>query len=280
MYHQQVHPQPSVFDEVAASYDEQFNHTRLARLLRPRVWRRLAQCFSPGQTVLELACGTGEDALWLARRGVKIVATDASTEMLRIVNRKSEAANLNSRVETRHLTLQQLVDPREPWSPGSLFEGEFDSRLFDGAFSNFGGLNTIGQWRPLAERLGQIIAGKGRLVLVVMGPCCPWELIWFLAHGHPWRAFRRFKSPAIAEIGGKQFPVWYPSARRLRRAFLPWFHCLFVESLGLWLPSGSTAHLMDRWPGLFRRLERVELRTARWTGGWGDHYIMVLERKQ
>ena len=47
-------------------------------MLRGRVWQTLERTFTPGQHILELACGTGEDALWLAQRGIQVTATDGS----------------------------------------------------------------------------------------------------------------------------------------------------------------------------------------------------------
>ena len=46
--------------------------------------------------VLEIGCGTGEDALFLAQQGIHITATDASEEMLRITREKTENQELNS----------------------------------------------------------------------------------------------------------------------------------------------------------------------------------------
>ena len=150
--------------------------------------------------------------------------------------------------------------------------------LFDGILSNFGGLNVLSDWRPLAESLARSVKPGGWVLLVPMGPVCPWEMGWHLAHGE-WRtALRRWRPPAYARIGETDIPIWYPSARRLRRDFAPWFQHIRSESLGLWLPPSYLAHLVDRFPRLFARLDRLERITARITRGWGDHYIMVLRR--
>jgi hypothetical protein len=37
-------------------------------------------------------------------------------------------------------------------------------------------------------------------------------------------------------------------------------------------------HWVTRRPGLFARLNRLEQAAARLTRGWGDHYMMSLER--
>jgi hypothetical protein len=158
--------------------------------------------------------------------------------------------------------------------PDRLIEGKFD-----GAFSNFGGLNTIGKWRPLAQALANLVRPGGRLVLVPMGPFCPWEIGWYLLHGQPRPAFRRFGGSAPAKIGETTIPIWYPSARRLRRDFGPWFRHVHTESLELWLPPSYLDHLVNRWPKLFAKLNNFERATAGLTGGWGDHYLIIFERK-
>jgi hypothetical protein len=150
--------------------------------------------------------------------------------------------------------------------------------LFDGAYSNFGGLNTVQGWPLLAKRLADLIKPGGALILVPMGPYCPWELVWYAGHGQLSLAFRRFRASASAKIGESIIPIWYPSAKRLQAAFQPWFSHLQTESLGLWLPPSYLDHFVNRWPRLFEWLNRFEQRTARLTKGWGDHYIIIFRR--
>jgi ubiquinone/menaquinone biosynthesis C-methylase UbiE len=76
---------------VAADYDEHFTNTRLGRMLRQRVWRHLEEQFTAGQYLLDLACGTGEDALWLAKQGIHILALDGSPEMVRLATKKANS---------------------------------------------------------------------------------------------------------------------------------------------------------------------------------------------
>ena len=59
------------FDGLAADYDRTFTASTIGQLMRAAVWRRIDAVFQPGDRVLELNCGTGEDAVRLGARGVK-----------------------------------------------------------------------------------------------------------------------------------------------------------------------------------------------------------------
>jgi SAM-dependent methyltransferase len=296
----------TAFDAFASAYDDDFTQSILGQLLRPRVWEKLAQHFTAGQHILELACGTGEDALWLARRGVHVTATDGSAEMVRVARAKAETAGVMRRgedvgtrreagedagrrggVEFKQVSLQEVAEgyfgglpsaacPATP-SGGSV---EWVGGRFDGVFANFGGLNTIAEWQSLAEALAKVVKPGGQVILVPLGPICPWEMIWYLAHGQPRVAFRRLARAGIpAKIGDSLIPIWYPSARRLRSDFGPWFTHVETQSLELWLPPSYLDHFVNQWPGFFARLNQFEKATARLTGGWGDHYIIIFKRK-
>lgn len=253
-------PDSAAFDALAASYDTDFTGSAVGRLLRPRVWRHLRTHFEPGQHILDMACGTGEDACWLAHRGINVTAVDGSAAMVSEAQRKAAAL---SNVEVRQMAWSQL---------------DALDTVFDGAFSNFGGLNTLSHCDHVAATLSQRIKPGGYVILVVMGPVCPWEIGWHLLHGDTKTAFRRLKSGAIARIGDTTIPVWYPGARRLTRDFAPGFRPCYTESLGFLLPPSYLDHLVGRWPMVSTRLNRFEQCIARWLGDWGDHYVQVFQK--
>lgn len=260
-------PNPAAFDALAATYDDSFTRSALGRLLRDRVQAVLAAEFSAGQRVLELACGTGEDAVWLSARGVRVLATDGSPQMLRVAKSKlTHAGTAGQESAVALLSLQHIAG------------GALAGSVFDGAFSNFGGLNTLACRAELAVGLAKLLNPGGRLVLVVMGPVCPWEIAAFALRGWPKTAFRRWGGPAVAVLGGQKIPVWYPLPRRLRAEFAPYFRHMRTESLGLFLPTSETVGRLARRPGWLRRLNQLEQKFARRTAGWGDHYISVFEK--
>ena len=79
----------SPFESLAASYDDTFTRTRIGAAMRRAVWRRLDATFAAPARVLELGCGTGEDAIHLAGRGVRVVAADRERAMLDAVETKA-----------------------------------------------------------------------------------------------------------------------------------------------------------------------------------------------
>src|SRR5882757_9686599 len=72
----------TVFDQLAAKYDQSFTDSIIGRAQRDAVWNILTNTFKANDNILELNCGTGEDAIFLAGRGVSVFACDASQEMI------------------------------------------------------------------------------------------------------------------------------------------------------------------------------------------------------
>ncbi len=269
----------TAFDAFASEYDDTFTHSQLGEWLRPRVWQHLSHHFQPGDHILELACGTGEDALWLAQHGIHVAATDGSAEMVRVAAAKAARAGLSDKVQVYQLSLQEMAVSRWPLAAGELLPAASRQppTAFSGILSNFGGLNTIADLRPLAQALASLVQPGGKAILVPMGPVCPWEVVWYGLHGDLKTAFRR-RGRATAKIGPTTIPIWYPSARQVRQAFSPWFRHLKTESLGFFLPPSYLEHLVHRWPRLFRTLNHLDKTTASLWRGWGDHVIIILEK--
>ncbi len=261
------------FDAAAAGYDSTFTETRLGRFYRGMVRQRLSGYVRPGGRALELGCGTGADASWLARHGMTVIATDASPAMLAVAGRTAERNGVTGSIEFRPLDLN---DPAS--FAVSLSDQAPDFQL---VLANFGPLNCVEDRRGLSRRLAGVVAPGGYLAMTVMGPLCPWEIIWHGARLEFRVALRRLRSGAPADAGGPDsFPVWYPSMRRLEVEFGSHFKTVERAGLGLLLPPSGMNRLVDRAPRLFRPLGVIDRRLAG-TRVWhwlNDHYLLVMER--
>jgi SAM-dependent methyltransferase len=254
------------FDALAAEYDSYFTATPLGTHLRQAVWRRLDAQFAAGDRVLELACGTGEDAIHLAERGVQVTATDPSQGMLEEARRKVVAAGLEGSIRLHQLAAEELE------------AADVLSGPFDGAFSDFGGINCVSSLDGVARALARRLRPGAPVVLCVMGPLVPWEWIWYLRQGDPRKAFRRLRPGGLAWRG---MTVRYPSIRALRRAFAPGFRTLRTGAVGAFLPPTYTEEWIRRHPRLLAALSRWERQLERMPPlPWlADHYLIEMERR-
>jgi SAM-dependent methyltransferase len=221
----------------------------------------LAQQINVGDAWLELACGTGVDAVWLAAQGVSVTCGDGSADMLRQTRQRSILYGVQQQIDTVQF---DLAHPPH------------FAKSFDGVLSNFGGLNSVANLQPLAEMLAGSVRPNGTLVLVPMGKHCPWEVAWYAGHADFGRAFRRYNQPALATIGNAQIPIWYPDLQQLIELFAPTFTLTHAESLGLFLPPSYLEKAVRR----FSTLAKLDAAFAQLFPHVGDHLILVLRRNR
>jgi SAM-dependent methyltransferase len=250
-------PASSPFDAMAVDYDDAFTDSLVGRTMRDAVWRRLDVVFAAGDRVLELNCGTGVDAAHLAQRGVEVLATDASPTMVEAARRRGVDAHV-----CRAEEIDSFVADRAP---------------FDGALSDFGGLNCVDDVGAVGRGLARALRPGATAVLCVMGPVVPWEMAWYLARLQPRRAFRRL-APSTQWRGTT---IRYPSARATGRALAPWFEVRRCWALGALVPPSYAEPLAARAPRVLSLADRVERRIECWPGvaALADHYVLEVERR-
>ena len=249
------------FDAIAGTYDETFTSVCLASLMRQAVWRRADAAFPPGSSILELNCGTGEDAVHLAMRGVHVLATDISAEMLRVTSEKVAARGVSKLVETAKVGWEDL--------------DALPEQCFDGALSDFGGLNCVHDLVSIAAPLARCLKPGSPVLLCVMGPLALWEWLWFGLRLQPSKAFRRLRrNPQWRGI-----PLRYPSSSALARAFSRSFRVRRVSAIGILLPP-CLESISQRYPRVIAALNRWErrLETVPPLPWLADHYLLELER--
>jgi SAM-dependent methyltransferase len=254
----------SAFDSIAEGYDAQFTESPLGRVLRPMVWERFAACFAPGSSLLELGCGTGEDAIHLAKSGHRVLATDASPRMIETARRKAEAAGVADRIRFRAVPMESV-------------HAALGMEVFDGVYSNFGAVNCMADLAALARELAPRLAPNAPLVWVILGRFVPWEISWYLVRGDARRAFRRFRR-AGSEWRG--LTIYYPTPAHCARLLEPYFLVNVTRPLGVVLPPSYAAGWLERAPRMrswLSRLERALFERAR-GAGLGDHYVLEARR--
>ena len=255
----------SPFEALASSYDDTFTRTCIGTRMRRAVWRRLDAAFRSGDRILELGCGTGEDAVHLAGRGVVVLATDPADGMVVEARAKAGRAGLEDRVTARTLDAGRL-DETDLGGP------------FDGAFSNFGALNCVPGLAAVSAGLSRHVRPGGRVLLCLMGRYVPWEWGWFLARGDRKAAFRRLAAGGTEWRG---LPIAYPPVRELRRLFAPGFRFRGARAIGVLVPPSYVETWAARHPRLLAALDAVERRVEALPPlpSLADHVLIELERR-
>jgi SAM-dependent methyltransferase len=211
------------------------------------VWKELDRCFHPGERILELNCGTGVDAVHLAERGLEVLACDVAPRMIQVARQRVSSLRLGARVELRLLATEQIA----------ALAGEGP---FDGAFSNFAGLNCVPDLSSLAHDLARLLAPGATALLCMAGRSVAWEIVWYMGRGNPRKALRRFqRGGTIARLAeGVTVKVHYPSARIMARLFAPEFRLLRLKGVGVTVPPSYLEPLARRFAGVLKTLADID----------------------
>jgi SAM-dependent methyltransferase len=228
----------------------------------------LARTFHAGDRILELNCGTGEDALFLGRHGISVLACDASPEMVAVGERRLLAESIGTAIEFRQLPTEQILHL------GATFS-------FDGVFSNFSGLNCVADLHPTAAALSALVHPEGSLLLCVSTRYCLAEIVYFLSRGNPKKAFRRCKGCSAARVGGVEIAVHYLTVRQLRAAFSPEFRLVSYMGVGVAVPPSYCETWVRKHPTAFKLLRRLEpvLASIPILRATGDHVLLHFEKE-
>ncbi len=141
----------AMFDRIAGRYDLL---NRVISVGLDRRWRRLAAAIvaSDGARVLDLATGTGDVALEIARlsASASVVALDPSPGMLEQAEIKVEAAGLSDRIALESGRAEALP---------------FDDDTFDAVIIAWGIRNVVDRRLALAE-MARVVRVGGRVVIL------------------------------------------------------------------------------------------------------------------
>jgi demethylmenaquinone methyltransferase / 2-methoxy-6-polyprenyl-1,4-benzoquinol methylase len=176
-----------MFDRIARVYD--LMNSVMTAGLHHR-WRARAADLSqvgPGARALDVATGTGDLAIELARRGADVTGLDFSDPMLELARRKA---------------------PGIGWVQGNALELPYDDGEFDAVTVGFGARNFSDLGRGLAE-MARVAKPGGRVVILeITTPQKP-PLSWFF------RLWFDRVVPALGRVAGDSDAYTYlPSSVR------------------------------------------------------------------
>jgi ubiquinone/menaquinone biosynthesis C-methylase UbiE len=257
------------FDSVAADYDGPRGNNALIQDMRSEMWRTLDATFAPGSRLIDLGCGTGLDAVRMARVGHHVTATDWSQRMVERTRQRAEHEQLADSVRAMAVGAHEL----------SRIQGDAQ---FDGAYSNLGALNCIPNLTEMAEQCARLLKPRAALVFSVIGRICPWEIGYYALKRNWGRLRVRFASATVPVSMNKRV-VWtrYYTPREFYGAFERQFTVEHWRGLCVFAPPPYITQMKERRLRLYERLWRLDRRAAGWPvlRNMGDHFVIVMKKR-
>lgn len=257
------------FSKQSAIFDELYSSNLIIQYKRQRVRDHVQQWLNPNSKILELNAGTGEDAIWFARQGHHVHATDISVGMQKKLVEKVGETEVGSKITNELCSFNDL-------------QNLSDKGPYDLIFSNFAGLNCTGELDKVLNSFSSLLKPGGIVTLVILPKFCLWESMMFL-RGEFKTAFRRFFSGkgAKAHIEGEYFTCWYYNPPYVVKHMKDSFDILSVEGLCTVVPPSYLENFPKRRPALFSWLKEKE---DKWKTRWpwkniGDYYIISLKKR-
>lgn len=257
------------FSVYAANYDADFSKSEIGILQRNRVWFFLKKNLGGKPLhILELNCGTGIDALWFARRGSNVLATDISSEM---VNRAAEnTMAFKDKVKTITCDCRKILDVVK-------------EKKYDVIFSNFSGLNCLSEAElfDLNNSINHALNKDGKFIACFFGTKCWWEKLYFLFKFNFKKMKRRGdKKKSLVKIKDEVFDTWYFSPSTVSKIFSSDFVLKEKMPVGLFVPPSYLNSFFKRIPFALKALSVLEsIFSFSVLADYADHYVVYFEKK-
>jgi len=261
------------FDAIAAEYDKSFSNSLIGWEQRQlsRHWLKKFLGSQKKLEILEINCGTGDDALWLGSLGHTVIATDQSTAMIEQAEKKLSLTDQKN-VRFISCSFENLAN-------------QFGKQQFDLIFSNFSGLNCVSpnEMTGLSKQLFSLLKKNGHLAAVVFGKYSWWETFFFLLKAQPRKAFRRWGNKDVKAMLAENIyqPVYYYSIPHLKK-MLSSLRLIEKRPVGLFIPPTYLEAAMKKRSSLFQSLTKLEKNMNGFPVGssFADHVYLLFKKER
>jgi ubiquinone/menaquinone biosynthesis C-methylase UbiE len=252
--------------EEMSEYDKAYIGNATFERYREISVSELRSSFKKNDFVLDIGCGTGEEAVIMARQGIKVLAIDPSEDLLKYANKKIREKDLGDVIETRQMGAEKLSELIE----------DFGEEAFDGAYASFGVVNCIPDLDKFLTLLRKLLKSSAPFVCSVMNKKNLWEISAHLLMLRPKAAFRRFtpQNVNIKGIENRQFDVVCYDKNELMAIFKEYFDVTNVNGYPL-LPPPYLDPLFKKLPNY---LKKAVERDKGAMDNYGDHFFVTMEK--
>ncbi len=257
------------FSDIAYDYEALDKTSGLIHWMRNRIRKHFIGTLDTNSSILEINCGSGIDAVFFAKKGYKVHATDIAEGMIGYVRSKIISENLDNYLTCGVLSFEELHSLKE--------------KRYSHIFSNFGGLNCSSpeELEKAFNSFKEVLEPYGCITLVIMPRICLWEFLKIFKGDAT--AFRRLKKKGIlANIKGEKVLTYYHSTKRIKDLLKEDFTDFKIENICFLGPTGNHIHFYEKYPFLFKILSSFDTLTNKipFLRGYGDYYIISAKRKK
>ena len=217
----------------------------------------ILESLKPG-LILDIGCGTGEQSLFLAKRGYQVVGVDISREMLARANENAKEGKLKDNLSLVIASAEALP---------------FRDKSFEGLISIFGVFNHIPRAEHAFRETHRVLKRGGRAIFTVVNR---WNLTWWV------NALLKFKvSWLISSLRSKEYTVnglwtYYFSRNDLKKMLVSMGYRVKIGCMLLFVYPFTARNLL-----FYERSFIIFEDAARWKwpfNGLGYYHLVRLEK--
>jgi len=201
------------FDSASEEYDYTISHNYINSWIRKKSVSEVLKLVNRDSILLEIGCGTGEEALKIAKYAKLVVATDISSRMIELLTLKVKAKKMEGKVIPLRLAASKIENVRKLTG----------IEKFDLAYSFNGCLNCEPNLGIFSESLGRLLKPYSCFICSIRNPVCSSEMLSHLFTFQLKKATSRKNQPTMVSVGGKDIPAFYYTPNE----FIHYFQHLF-----------------------------------------------------
>ena len=258
------------WDHESIDYDDQLNRNIISENMRTRSIEYQEKYFLPGMNLLEIGCGTGEEAIHNAKRNISVHGVDISPSMIELSEIKAHTLGLSNLCSFEVKSADDI--------------NEIDC-IFDSAYSSFGVLNCIADLQKFSCDINEKIVSGGYLIVSVMSKYCIAEILYYLLHFQFSKSIRRIsKNRIIINLhdNSHSFTCKYYTPKQLFKFFRNVFVLEQVIAIPfLLIPDESLAAFLKKKKIFFMLICSLDKFLCRLPvfRSCGDHFLMILKKR-
>lgn len=236
------------FDSASEEYDFTINSNRINRWIRKRSIDLILKYVNKNSILLEIGCGTGEEAIKIVSHVKKIVATDISCKMIELLNLKIKGRSLQDKIVPIRVAASGIAE----------LANLFLMDKFDLAYSLNGALNCELKINLFPKSLSGLIKPNGYFICSIRNSVCASEMLSHLFAFQFDKCTPRKKQPMMVSVGGKDIPAFYYKPEEFARFFKPWFEVRRIIALPAIIPPAYLSEYFVKLGPIARIAEKLD----------------------